>query len=498
VRLCYSSFFILHFSFEIGRAASLVSLARVGLSTPSPSRCALRWFRYYPSRGFAFSFANLAQTANAKILDTMNIASEIQQMLLIGAGNSKATSPQLQALLAQYADTNLAEAPANVQLLSASAILALLNKAATTNPSAPIAKEQNEEEEDRLPICPAELIDLLGYILRNNEEEIIAEFVAHFDCTRWRLPDFLLPDFLNVGYKKKSLQKDIHRIIGSRGQWLAAQNPQWAYIEQIKPETAPKTTSTPSKLNALRAEAAKKYLIFDETWQINLPDELDDELKACQLRPNAHTIEGGEKANYILQLLAATPPTHWLQNNLKYKTILHETRKSEWIVAIVGGLLQAAEDFGDQYLLVELHKFHLSTHNFKLWNSIKTTFLASSLSPQNHQQIGFLYLEDAEKNLSDAHPFITFMMQSPTWSIDLAIATLTLIVVASEKDNYHLYYGLRALMQRAAFCLPVEALADLKKLWEPIADQRNQNWQRDFTRLFQTLSRRARIAAFYR
>jgi hypothetical protein len=53
-------------------------------------------------------------------------------------------------------------------------------------------------------------------------------------------------------------------------------------------------------------------------------------------------------------------------------------------------------------------------------------------------------------------------------------------------------------MQRAAFCLPVEALADLKKLWEPIADQRNQNWQRDFTRLFQTLSRRARIAAFYR
>jgi hypothetical protein len=79
----------------------------------------------------------------------------------------------------------------------------------------------------------------------------------------------------------------------------------------------------------------------------------------------------------------------------------------------------------------------------------------------------------------------------------LAIATLTLIVVASEKDNYHLYYGLRALMQRAAFCSPVEALPDLEKLWQPIADQRNQNWQRDFTRLFQTLSRRARIAAFY-
>lgn len=428
----------------------------------------------------------------------MNIASEIQQMLLIGAGNSKAISAQMQSLLAQYADPKLAEAPANVQLLSASAILALLNKAAINSSVAPLAAVDTQKDTDRLAVCPAELTDLLGYILRNNEEEIIAEFVANFDDSRWRLPDLLLPDFLNVGYKKKHLQAHICRIVGARGLWLAAQNPLWAYIDQQKTPADTKNSPTTTKLNTLRAEAAKKYLAFDEAWQINLPDELDEQLQTCQLRPTMYAIEGGEKANYILQLLSATQPENWLQTGATYKTILHETRKSEWIVAIVGGLLQAAETFGDQNLLMELHKFHLSTHNFKLWNSVKTTFLATSLTNENHQKMGLLYLADAEKNLSDAHPFITFMMQSPIWSPDLAIGTLTLIVAASEKDNYHLYYGLRALMQRAAFCSPVTVFRDLEQLWDPVAQARNQNWQRDFNRLFQTLSRRARIASFYR
>lgn len=418
---------------------------------------------------------------------------KIQQLLLVGASNSPQAASVLTPLLQEYASPDALYWPLNQQILAATSILAVLDKGAAPlqvgTPPQTIAPD-----EPRLPVCPQRLINALSYALRHDEEEIITEFVHHFDADKYRLPDYLLPDFLHYATQKKHLQMPILACLGSRAGWLQSQNPDWQFIPQEK-------GAKPNRYQAAQQEYAHAHIQFDpasQQWHIDLPDEINPDLRKIHLKANLHHIEGGEKASFLWQLLAATNPSHWLSPNIKYKDLLYHARQSEWFVAILGGLIAAAQNFGDADLLAQLHKFYLQNHQLKCWSATKTNFIAVSLAPAQHEEIGQLYLQDAQKNGSDAHPFITFMMQTDIWSPALALATLQLIAEASRETGFNLYYGLRALLQRAAFCAPTQIQSDLDALLQPLQSTLPANWERDFNRLQQTLARRAYISQFYK
>jgi hypothetical protein len=425
----------------------------------------------------------------------MDISAKIQQLLLVGASNLPQDDQDLEQLLADYAAPDFKYAPRNQQLLAAAAIVALLNKTAAQCPNTR-PPERIEADSARPPVCPAVLTNALSYALRNEEEEIITEFASRFDNQKWRLPDYLLPELLQFAAKHKPAQPYISRCVGSRGNWLANHNPTWQYIQTASSNSSPKKINQ----NAAQAAFAQEKIQFDSKtndWSIDLPDTLTPELKKLGLKANLHPIEGGEKASFLWQLLATTPPSHWLPAKESYKDLLHHSRKSEWIVGLIGGLLQAAIDFDAQELLAELHQFYLSTHHFKMWKPIKTNFLASTLDANTHEKIGQLYLDDALKNGLDSPPFISFMMQTPHWSPTLALATLQLIITASQESNNQLYYGLRALLQRAAYCAPADILPQIEQLLQPLLGDLSFAWQKEFDRLSHILKRRQLIANFY-
>jgi hypothetical protein len=437
----------------------------------------------------------------------MDISAKIQQLLLVGASNLPQDDDDLQTLLADYAAPDFKYAPRNEQLLAAAAIVALLNKTAAQCPDT-TPPELLKADSARPPLCSAILTNALTFALRNEEEEIITEFARRFDDQKWRLPDYLLPDLLQFAVKHTPVQPYISRCVGARGAWLAAQNPAWQYITTAAGGKIEKRAANSKAAEASAAQVAfaqEKINFQADDWTIDLPEKLTPELKKLGLKANLHSIEGGEKASFLWQLLAVVPPNHWLQakektkekNKQNYKDLLHNSRKSEWIIALTGGLLHAAIDFDAQDLLAELHRFYLSTHHFKMWKPIKTDFLAATLDADTHEKIGQLYLDDALKNGMDSPPFISFMMQTPHWPPTLALATLQLIITASQQSNNQLYYGLRALLQRAAYCAPADILPQIEQLLQPLLGDLSFAWQKEFDRLSHILKRRQLIANFY-
>ncbi|MEJ5153518.1 DUF5691 domain-containing protein [Comamonas sp. MYb396] len=81
------------------------------------------------------------------------------------------------------------------------------------------------------------LLRLLGEVLQGNAPELLALALASLDEAGQRLPYALLVDALHQGRQSVELRQWLTPVLGERGRWLAAQNPQWAYAHGVQ-ETA--------------------------------------------------------------------------------------------------------------------------------------------------------------------------------------------------------------------------------------------------------------------
>lgn len=251
----------------------------------------------------------------------------------------------------------------------------------------------------------------------------------------------------------------------------------------------------------LRGIAAKNVRLDAQlNWLVDLPEEATDALRSVGIEEKIHTIEGGEKASFLRQLLEMLPPSIWYKNaKIQPLDLLHSARKSEWAVAIIGGLLAAAQRFADGEMLIALHRFYLLTPNAKFWNAVGTDFLGQCLNSEQANSIAKIYADDAANNFNDSHPIIRLAMQLKNWSETAGKALLQLLIDGSgeEKKQQH-YYGLRALVQRAAYCLPHTLAPYAAQAWEGVRAERPSNWQKDFARLLNLLQRRHQLAPYFR
>ncbi|ULR87254.1 DUF5691 domain-containing protein [Comamonas sp. B21-038] len=178
-----------------------------------------------------------------------NLWAALQQSALVGAERlalpaiftqgidrtAPASQQALQAALLQPADSKAQ------QLLRATAVAAVLERAGwrPAQPAATVvaAALPPPAAESRPAPQGEPLLRLLGEVLQGNAPELLALALVSLDEAGQRLPYALLVDALHQGRQSVELRQWLTPVLGERGRWLAAQNPQWAYAHGVQ-ETA--------------------------------------------------------------------------------------------------------------------------------------------------------------------------------------------------------------------------------------------------------------------
>ncbi len=76
--------------------------------------------------------------------------------------------------------------------------------------------------------CPRAAEQVLRLILRDIHPELLEGWLAQARAMGFYLPHACLVPLLDMGMQKPSLRPALAALLGKRGQWLAAQHPQWA------------------------------------------------------------------------------------------------------------------------------------------------------------------------------------------------------------------------------------------------------------------------------
>ncbi|HWQ35077.1 MAG TPA: DUF5691 domain-containing protein [Blastocatellia bacterium] len=161
-------------------------------------------------------------------------------------------------------------------LLGAAAVTTMYERAGRL----PVTTMQTAPEPcatDDLPRCNRNATQRLLLMLRGEHKELLPEWLAAVASVRQRVSEELLPPLLDEGKAHRELREAISSVVGRRGAWLAAQNPEWDYVTGTIDESAWHTGSRTARfalLQSLRATApARAREMVAATWNEDGPDE---------------------------------------------------------------------------------------------------------------------------------------------------------------------------------------------------------------------------------
>ncbi|MBD2033956.1 hypothetical protein H6F76_02685 [Leptolyngbya sp. FACHB-321] len=98
---------------------------------------------------------------------------------------------------------------------------------------------------DDFPRCSPRAARHLQQILEGQFPHLLSEWLEKAAIAGQRVPEMLLPSLLDKGRQQRELRSAILSVLGQRGRWLAAQNPNWNYAVALTTE-ADWETGTPS------------------------------------------------------------------------------------------------------------------------------------------------------------------------------------------------------------------------------------------------------------
>ncbi|MFO8039790.1 MAG: DUF5691 domain-containing protein [Sodalinema sp.] len=116
------------------------------------------------------------------------------------------------------------------QILQGLAIASVQRQAGRRFPKLEVEDSPGVAPEERLPVCSAAASRRLEEILAGEEvPERLPLWLGWAQRCRVRVPPQFLPALLEVGRQGRNLRPLLLPVLGDRGYWLAAQNPDWAY-----------------------------------------------------------------------------------------------------------------------------------------------------------------------------------------------------------------------------------------------------------------------------
>ena len=182
---------------------------------------------------------------------------------------------ELDALIAARGDTAAAEDA----VLRAAAVAGLARRAgARALDLANVVLTPAPDE--TLPRCSPDAANDLGALLGGGSREtmLLSEWLAVAAQARVRVPEERLPQLLALGTHRRDLRPALVKVIGARGGWLAAQEPEWAFaLGADDPQRAWHDGDRAARVLALAAlrarDAAHARELLAAAWQREPPAE---------------------------------------------------------------------------------------------------------------------------------------------------------------------------------------------------------------------------------
>lgn len=210
----------------------------------------------------------------------MTVWQDITTAALLGTERQPFTPPaapgELGALLARL------PADPEAALLGAAAAVSLARRAGTLplvidTPAPPPCPP------DDLRVCGPRVAAGIALMLGGKHREALPEILMALAGAGRRVPAPLLPELLKQGRQSKDLRATILPVLGHRGRWLAAQNREWAWADQLLLETAASPEQVwaeggrEARLAALaqlrQADPARGLALLQSTWTGETADD---------------------------------------------------------------------------------------------------------------------------------------------------------------------------------------------------------------------------------
>jgi hypothetical protein len=129
-------------------------------------------------------------------------------------------------------------------LMGTVATLSLYRRAGR-RPAVDLSPIPEPAERDERPTCGPIAAGYLAQILSGEYSELLEEGLTALHASGRRAPEELLPDLLDRGRANRPLRPKVRAVLGRRGHWLAARNPDWSYAVAVE---APSDTPASDEL----------------------------------------------------------------------------------------------------------------------------------------------------------------------------------------------------------------------------------------------------------
>jgi len=165
--------------------------------------------------------------------------------------------------------TQIDNADREGSLLTAASVVALYRSAGVAPPADTHAllEAANHDDASRANAASGQHLALM---LAGEFRDLLPEWLAALSRAGKRVPEEHLPALLDLGRAETSLRRMIVGVMGRRGEWLAAQNPDWIYATQREEKELWETGSREERLLLLEhlrtVDPAKARELLATTW----------------------------------------------------------------------------------------------------------------------------------------------------------------------------------------------------------------------------------------
>ena len=136
-------------------------------------------------------------------------------------------------------------------LLGAAGAIYLYQKAGKLTAIDPKKNDETCDLDD-LPFCSQDSEQHLGMILSGEYSAFLPEWLTLLAEAKKVVSPKYLPELLTLGKRQNHFRKDILPVLGKRGIWLAAQNPDWNYVSGEDADKIWKSGSLEARIKLLK------------------------------------------------------------------------------------------------------------------------------------------------------------------------------------------------------------------------------------------------------
>ncbi|MDX2099422.1 MAG: DUF5691 domain-containing protein [Leptolyngbyaceae cyanobacterium bins.59] len=205
---------------------------------------------------------------------------------------------------------------------------------------------------------------------------------------------------------------------------------------------------------------------------VNLPTEFDPSLLqyGIESKPTQQFASIlGEKAWWLLQLIAATPLSVWTNGGIPVAELVNAAKYHQWEAVLLDGWARATKRQQDaewsEALLQEWMIGKRFERNVALLD-INPMVLLEEMPPDRQNAFLISLLRPNQENLDDLLTLWSFRDSYPQWSVELAQLVLDRLgtYMTQHTTFSNLVWDLKAVLQEFARCLPVSLVPEVLKL----------------------------------